>query len=314
MAKLGYHTIHAEQKQQHWDNSVEPVVRVQPGATVTFEDVDATCGQIKPNSTAEDVRTLDFSLVDPVAGPVYVEGAKPGDALKVVVREFTSPGWGWTAIVPGFGLLAEDFPDPALHIWRFEPDFRSPAAFGNMARVPLKPFCGTAGVAPAAPGQHSTIPPRRVGGNMDSRDVSVGVELYLPVEVEGALFSLGDIHAAQGDGEVCGTAIEAPMSVTVELDLVKGGGGPTPRFRTDRPVTRHFDAKGYDVTTGIEPDLMEAAKNAVRNMIDFLGKTRNMSAEDAYMLCSVCADLRISEIVDAPNWIVSYYFPRVVFD
>lgn len=314
MAKLGYRTIHAEQKQQLWDNSVEPVMRVEPGSTVTFEDIDAASGQIKPSSTEDDVRTMDLSLINPVSGPVYVEGAKPGDALKVVMREFASSGWAWTAIVPGFGLLAEDFPDPGLHIWRYEKNFRSAAAFGDMARVPLKPFCGTVGLAPAAPGQHSTIPPRRVGGNMDIRDVSLDVELYLPVEVEGALFSLGDTHAAQGDGEVCGTAIESPMSVTVELNVVKGGGGRTPRFATDRPVSRHLDAKGYDVTTGIEPDLMEAAKNAVRNMIEFLGKTRNMSAEDAYMLCSVCADMRISEIVDQPNWIVSCYLPRVVFD
>jgi len=314
MANLGYRTIHAEQKQQQWDNSVEPIMRVEPGTTVKFEDIDASSGQIEPSSTADDVRAMDLSLINPVSGPVYVEGAKPGDALKVVMREFVSSGWAWTAIVPGFGLLAEDFPDPGLHIWRYDTDFRSPAAFGGMARVPLKPFCGTVGLAPAAPGQHSTIPPRRVGGNMDIRDVSLDVELYLPVEVEGALFSLGDTHAAQGDGEVCGTAIESPMSVTVELDLVKDGGGRTPRFATDRPVSRHLDAKGYDVTMGIEPDLMEAAKNAVRNMIDFLGKTRNMSAEDAYMLCSVCADMRISEIVDQPNWIVSCYLPRVVFD
>jgi acetamidase/formamidase len=178
----------------------------------------------------------------------------------------------------------------------------------------LKPFCGTIGLAPAAPGKHSTIPPHSAGGNMDIRDLTTGVDLYLPVQVAGALFSLGDTHAAQGDGEVCGTAIESPMSVTARFDLVKGANLRFPRFVTHGPVTRHVDAKGYEVTTGIGPDLMEAAKNAVRGMIDLLGRQQGLSAENAYMLCSVCAEMRISEIVDRPNWVVSCYLPRVVFD
>lgn len=149
---------------------------------------------------------------------------------------------------------------------------------------------------------------------MDIRDLTVGVELYLPVKVKGALFSIGDTHAAQGDGEVCGTAIESPMSVAAKLELVKGANLRFPRFRTDGPVTRHLDAKGYDVTTGIGPDLMEATKNAVRGMIDLLGQQHHMNAVDAYMLCSVCADMRISEVVDRPNWVVSCYLPRIVFD
>lgn len=149
---------------------------------------------------------------------------------------------------------------------------------------------------------------------MDIRDLTVGVELYLPVKVKGALFSIGDTHAAQGDGEVCGTAIESPMSVAAKLELVKGENLHFPRFRTNGPVTRHLDAKGYDVTTGIGPDLMEATKNAVRGMIELLGRQHGLSAPDAYMLCSVCADLRISEVVDQPNWVVSCYLPRIVFD
>jgi acetamidase/formamidase len=178
----------------------------------------------------------------------------------------------------------------------------------------LKPFAGTIGLAPVEKGLHSVVPPRRVGGNMDIRDMSVGTELYLPVEVKGGLFSLGDTHAAQGDGEVCGTAIESPMDVTVKLDLVKGANIAFPQFRTAGPVTRHLDAKGYDVTTGIGADLMDGAKAAVSGMIDLLTKRHKISAIDAYMLCSVCGDLRISEIVDMPNWVVSFYFPRVVLD
>jgi acetamidase/formamidase len=144
------------------------------------------------------------------------------------------------------------------------------------------------------------------------RDLCAGTELFLPVEVAGALFSVGDTHAAQGDGEVCGTAIESPMDVTLKFDLVKGANLRFPRFTTRGPVTRHLDAEGYEVTTGVGPDLMEGARAAVSAMIDLLASRHGMSAVEAYMLCSVCGDLRVSEIVDMPNWVVSFYFPRVV--
>ena len=149
---------------------------------------------------------------------------------------------------------------------------------------------------------------------MDIRDLSAGTELYLPVQVAGALFSVGDIHAAQGDGEVCGTAIEAPATITARFELIKGENLAFPRFTTQGPVTSHLDSKGYEVTTGVGPDLFQGARAAVSGMIDLLTKRYQMSAVEAYMLCSVCADLRVSEIVDIPNWVVSLYFPRVVLD
>ncbi len=149
---------------------------------------------------------------------------------------------------------------------------------------------------------------------MDIRDLSAGAELYLPVEVAGALFSVGDIHAAQGDGEVCGTAIEAPAVLTARFELLKGENLRWPRFTTPGPVSRHLDVKGYEVTTGIGPDLLEGARAAVSGMIDLMAKRYQMSAVEAYMLCSVCADLRISELVDMPNWVVTLYFPRVVLE
>lgn len=211
------HTIHSKDHHLSWDNSRLPAITIAPGDTVEFKDIDATSGQIKATSTVADIRTLDFSLINPIAGPVYVDGAMPGDALKVTLLDFAPSGWAWTAIVPGFGLLAEDFPEAALNIWSYDKSFAVPALYGPGARVPLKPFCGTIGLAPAARGEHSTIPPHSAGGNMDIRDLTVGVDLYLPVQVQGALFSLGDTHAAQGDGEVCGTAIESPMSVTAKL-------------------------------------------------------------------------------------------------
>ena len=308
------HTIHKKDHHLSWDNSCPPAITIAPGDTVVFKDIDATSGQIKATSTFEDIRTLDFALINPIAGPVYMEGAMPGDALKVTLLGFDPSGWAWTAIVPGFGLLADDFPEPALNIWSYEKSFATPALYGPGARVPLKPFCGTIGLASAAPGPHSTIPPHSAGGNMDIRDLTIGVDLYLPVQVKGALFSLGDTHAAQGDGEVCGTAIESPMSVTAKFDLIKGAQLKFPRFVTHGPVTRHVDSKGYDVTTGIGPDLMEASKNAVRGMIDLVGKQHGLSPENAYMLCSVCAEMRISELVDRPNWVVSCYLPRIVFE
>ena len=306
------HTIH--QCHFGWNRDIPPVARVAPGETLEFNPLDSSGGQLTPKSRAADIAALDFAKVNPVAGPVYVEGAEPGDAIKVTLLHFAPSGWGWTANIPGFGLLADQFRDAALHIWKYDTGTLSPAMYGPGGRVPLKPFCGTIGLAPAEAGLHSVVPPRRVGGNMDIRDMAAGTELYLPVEVAGGLFSVGDTHASQGDGEVCGTAIESPCSLAVKFELIKNANLPFPRFTTPGPVTRHMDIKGYEVTTGIGPDLMAGAKAAVSGMIDLLSKRYNMSAVDAYMLCSVCGDLRISEVVDIPNWVVSFYFPRVVFE
>ncbi|WP_018698385.1 acetamidase/formamidase family protein [Amorphus coralli] len=306
------HTIHRTRNHYGWDRSIEPVARIAPGETVAFECIDASDGQITKASTVADLGRMDDGRVNPVNGPVYVEGAEPGDALKITIDGFDPSGFGWTANIPGFGLLADQFPDPALHLWSYDREIRQPAAFGAVGKVPLKPFAGTIGCSPAAPGPHSVIPPRRVGGNLDVRDLSAGTVLYLPVEVDGALLSVGDTHAAQGDGEVCGTAIESPMDVALTIDLVKDARLAMPRFTTAGPVTRHLDAKGYEVTTGIGPDLMEGARAAVSGMIDLLSAETGMDPVDAYMLASVCGDLRISEIVDAPNWVVSFHFPRVV--
>lgn len=313
MALACQHTIHKTIHHIGWDNANPPALTIAPGDTVEFETIDASGAQLDEHSTAADIERMDFGKVNPVTGPVHIDGAEPGDAVKVTILGLSASGWGWTANIPGFGLLADRFPDPLLHIWRYDVAKLTPAAYGPGGRVPLKPFCGTIGLAPAESGTHSIVPPRRVGGNMDIRDVGEGAELWLPVEVAGGLFSVGDTHAAQGDGEVCGTAIESPMTVALAFDLVKNANLAFPRFRTPGPVSRHFDTEGYEVTTGIGPDLMDAARAAVMGMIDLLGTLQGLSAEDAYLLCSVAGDLRISEIVDQPNWVVSFYFPRVVF-
>ncbi|MCM2503762.1 acetamidase/formamidase family protein [Aureimonas altamirensis] len=314
MCKACDYTIHGRQHHFGWDNSLKPALRVAPGATIEFECQDSSAGQLTPGSTVDDVKALDFGRINPVSGPIFMDGAEPGDALKVTIEGFRPSGFGWTANIPGFGLLADQFAEPALTIWRYDPHFLEPAAFGAHGRVPLKPFAGTIGNAPADPGHHSVVPPRRMGGNLDIRDLSAGTVLYLPVEVAGALFSVGDTHAAQGDGEVCGTAIESPMNAVLTLDLVKDANLAMPRFTTPGPVTRHLDAKGYEVTTGVGPDLMTGARQAVADMVELLAARYGLNPVDAYMLVSTCGDLRISEIVDMPNWVVSFYFPRVVFE
>ncbi len=307
------HTIHRAHIHHGWNNAFAPCLRIEPGRIVHFETVDASSGQLTRESTAADLAKLDLARVNPVTGPVWVDGAKPGDALKITVLALRPSGWGWTGNIPGFGLLTAQFPEARLHHWHYDPGL-TPAMYGPGGRVPLKPMCGTIGVAPAAPGLHSIIPPRNVGGNMDVRDIAEGTELLLPVEVEGALFSVGDTHAAQGDGEVCGTAIESPIEVTLKIELIKDARLRFPRYTTPGPVARHLDQSGYEVTTGIGPDLMAGAKAAVSEMIELLSRRWGYSPLDAYMLCSVCADLRISSIVDVPNWVVSYYFPRIVLE
>lgn len=308
------HTIHDRHCHHGWNNANTPVQHIAPGQSIEFHTVDSSGGQLSATSTLADLNKLDFAKVNPVTGPVYIDGAEPGDAIKVSLLEFGPSGWGWTANIPGFGLLADQFKEPHLHIWKYDAKTLAPALYGPGGKVPLKPFCGTIGLAPAEPGLHSVVPPRRMGGNMDIRDLAAGAELYLPVEVAGGLFSVGDTHAAQGDGEVCGTAIESPCTVAAKFDLVKGANLAFPRFTTPGPVTRHLDAKGYEVTTGIGADLFEGARAAVSGMIELLAKRYNMQPVDAYMLCSVCGDLRISEIVDMPNWVVSFYFPRIVLE
>lgn len=296
-----------------WNNTIKPVATVTSGNIVEFETVDASGGQISASSNLEDVAKLDFSKVNPITGPVYVKDAEPGDVLRVSILSISPSGWGWTAVIPGFGLLADRFKEPALYIWEYDPKSLTPAQYSKGVKVPLKLFPGTIGVAPGTEGDHSVVNPRRVGGNMDTRDMGVGSVLYLPVEVPGALFSVGDGHAGQGDGEICGTAIESSMNVTVKLEVVKNMQLNFPRLSTPGPVTRHLDSDGYEVTTGIGPDLLQSAKTAVSDMVDFISHNRDLSPTEAYMLCSVCADLRINEIVDAPDWIVSCYFPKVVF-
>lgn len=305
------HTIHGHHHHNAWDHSIPPVLEVEPGATVEFETVDASGGQVGPHSTAAALATLDFARVNPVTGPLFVKGALPGDVLEVEVLDFGMSSWGWTALIPGFGLLADHFPDPWLHIWELEP--RGAAArFADGIEIPLAPFPGTIGVAPAAPGAHSIVPPDVWGGNLDIRHLTAGTRLYLPVGVEGALFSVGDTHAAQGDGEVCGTAIESPMRIALRFKIRRDLRLRRPAFQTAAPAPGSTATRGAFVTTGIAPDLMEAARQAVEAMIDHLVSVTRLDAQAAYALCSVAVDLRIHEVVDVPHWVVGAWLPEGV--
>jgi len=315
---MSIHAVKRSQCHLAWDNSIPPILTVSSGETITFDCLDASNGQVTPESTVSAIAAFDFSKLDQVNGPVYVKSAAPGDTLQVEVLDVQVADWGWTACIPGFGLLADEFPEPELKIWSLHKNSSADAGYGYAwfdeargIRVPLRPFAGEMGVAPGENGAFSTIPPYKTGGNIDTRHLSAGSTLYLPIAVEGALFSIGDGHAAQGDGEVCGTAIETPMKVTVRLTILKDKSYiKTPHFRTPAPST---SAEEFYCTTGVESDIREAARDAVRNMIAFLCAEHNMTRTEAYMLCSLAGDLRMHEVVDMPNYVIGMMMPKSMF-
>ncbi|WP_053947138.1 acetamidase/formamidase family protein [Halolamina sediminis] len=304
-----------------WDPDLDPAITVEPGEVVQFDCRDAYDRQLPREPTPEDVAAVDAEG-HPLAGPVAVAGAEPGDTLRVDLLAFEHEGWGVTTVPPGDsggGLLPESFPEAHVRAWDLDAaaDDGTPVARfrdddAPAVSVPVAPFPGNLGVAPVeAPA--STIPPRNVGGNLDVKHLTAGSTLYLPVEVAGALFSVGDCHAAQGDGEVCITGIEAPMSVTARFDLADRSV-TQPEFETTGPFTPSGRDEPMYATTGIAPDLMDATKEAVRRMIAHLHERRGLSRADAYVLCSAAVDLKISQVVDAPNWTVTAYLPESVLD
>jgi acetamidase/formamidase len=292
-----------------WDRTLPSVAEVSPGAEVELTTIDCFDGQLDEAATADDVARLDLARANPLTGPVHVLGARPGDALVVDVLGVTVAPIGWTTLLPGFGLLAQDFPDPHVVVSGISGDR---VQFGRVATLRARPFLGTVGLAPAAPGPHGVIPPRRVGGNLDCRDVRPGARLLLPVEVDGGLLSVGDAHAAQGDGEVCGTAVEVAATVRLRVGLLPGSAPPTPRVELPaRPAT----ATGpRTVTTGVGPDLEEGSRQAVRAMIDQLVDRYDLAPADAYAVCSVAGHLRIVEVVNAPSWTVALDLDVSVLD
>ncbi|MEM8687487.1 MAG: acetamidase/formamidase family protein [Pseudomonadota bacterium] len=295
--------------QPYWDNSVEPRLVIAPGDTVVFDCREAS-GQLSASSTVQDYLSVDRSMVHALNGSVFVESAEPGDVLEVEILDMQHKGWGWTGFKPGFGLLADDFPDPHFHVWQLDGD---DCLFGsNDIVVPFEPMPGCVGVALAEDGRFDTIPPRVNGGNVDIRDLTTASTFWLPVLVPGALFSTGDCHAAQGQGEVCGTGIECPMTVTLRFQVRKDMTVKELQYHRPSPISK-VDSAGYHATSAHGPDLYENAQNAVRYMIGWLTDTHGLTREQAYVLCSAACNLHISEIVDQPNWIVSAHMPLAVF-
>ena len=297
-------SLSAEQTHNKFSAAIEPAIRVPDGAVVEVYTEEASDDQLTPTSTVEDVRNLDFEPIHPLTGPVYVEGAEPGDVLAVTLHEIVIGDYGWTAIVPGFGFLAEDFTEPYLKTFTFE-DGQTMVQFDDGISIPLEPFPGVMGVAPDTDEMLSTIPPRANGGNMDDPNLVEGTTVYFPVFVPGALFSIGDTHAAQGLGEVCGTAIEAPMRIVYEVNVIKNQPHiKEPQYETD----------DYYAVTGFAETIDEATEKATRYMLDHLVATRGMTREDAYVLLSLAGDLHIAEVVDVPHMLVTMHLAKSLFE
>jgi acetamidase/formamidase len=306
-------THHLPDVQVHftWDAGNEPVLGIDSGDTVVVWTRDVSDNQIGPDSDTSVIDGLDWDRVYPLSGPIAIHGAEPGDMLAIEILDIHTQGWGWTAVLPGLGLLSDDFPDAYLRI--FDLSAGDVAYMRDDIVIPLEPFFGTMGVCPAGASAQPVMPPGTFGGNMDTRQLVRGATLYLPVQVEQALFSCGDAHGAQGDGEVCVTGLEAPMFAALRFTLEKGRSIPGPQYRTPAPLTARVDASPFFGTTGVGGDLYVAAQDAVRAMIDHIVSTYGLGREDAYLLCSLAVDLKISEIVDAGQYIVSALLPEALF-
>jgi acetamidase/formamidase len=306
-------THHLPDEQVHftWDAGNKPRVVVDSGDTVVVWTRDVSDNQITPDADASVIAGLDWDRVYPLNGPIGISGAEPGDTLAIEILDIHTQGWGWTAILPGLGLLPEDFPDAYLRV--FDLSDGDVAYLREDIEIPLTPFFGTMGVCPAGASAQPVMPPGTFGGNMDTRQLVRGATLYLPVQVEQALFSCGDAHGCQGDGEVCVTGLEAPMFAALRFTLHKGRSIPGPQFRTPAPLTPRVDSAPFYGTTGVGGDLYAAAQDAIRAMVEHIATTYDVGREDAYLLCSLAVDLKISEIVDAGQYIVSALLPEAIF-
>jgi acetamidase/formamidase len=293
-----------------WDRNFPARLMIDSGDVVVFECGESAGGQVTARTTSSDLFSIDRGRLHALTGPVFVHGAEEGDVLEVEVLELAHKGWGFTYITRG-SLLASEFPDPYIHHWEINNlgcVFKSDGAI----IVPYQPFCGIMGVAPREDGRLITYLPRDNGGNMDLPGLRVGARVWLPVFALGALFSVGDCHAAQGEGEVCGTAIECPMTVTLRFQVRKDFSLREVQFAAPA-IPTGSNVSGYHVTTGHGPDLYANAQTAVRYMIDYLVSTQGLTREEAYVLCSAAVDLKINNIVTPPELMVSAYLPLSIF-
>lgn len=281
----------------------KPVATIKPGETVKVETWDAISGVIKPNRTLEDVIQKGTTLYkNPVTGPLYVEGAEPGDTLVVHVIDISIPNQGVTLVIPGSGGL-EGWLQESLPLTKFSKLKNEKVVFalqdGREIEIPVKPFIGTIGVSPASEAV-ATVTPGKHGGNMDTPDICSGNKLFLPVMTKGALLGLGDVHAVQGDGEICGTAVEIPATVTIKIDLIKNKQIDWPRIESPDEVMIVCSAK----------PLEDAVRLAFMELIKWLEEDYGFEPYDAYMFLSLVAKIRVSQIVD-PLFTVVAKIPKI---
>jgi formamidase len=345
-----------------WHPDIAPLIEVEPGEEVVLETRDASDGQIKPGMTVADLTNLDAKVAHPLTGPVYIKGARPGDLLEIEYLDILPQPCGWTRNRPGASFLRDLFTEPYLAHWDIQDGWATSPQIPGV-RIPNGSFMGTAGIAPsraqieawsrreaalvarggiaflpdpqdAVPSRGSiaeeglrTLPPRENCGNVDAKQLTKGSRLLIPVNVEGALYSAGDGHFAQGDSECCITAIEMGATAVVRFRLHAGEAARHhirwPRFAhpgyfvaPEWAAPRNFIATmGMPIRedgTQEGEDLTLAARNALINMIELL-QERGWSREQAYIICSVAVDLRISNVVDLPNVTVSAFFARRYF-
>jgi formamidase len=347
-----------------WHPSIRPILSIESGDSLVLQTLDAMDGQLTMSSTAPDVAAASLHRVHPITGPVLVADAEPGDLLAVRIDEIEPASFGFTAQIPGSGFLRSEFAEPFLVRWEIDGGHAvSPELPG--IRISEQSFPGVIGVAPSAALLRATaereadlvtrggianppdpldavpadpqiaaealrtIPPRETGGNLDIRQFTRGTTVLIPVSTSGALLSCGDVHFAQGDGEVCGTAIEmqATVHLSVTLRKAEGASGWVPRGvaysrEAASGLDEHPARGGYFATTGIcvgadgrneSENATLAAQNAIRAMIDHLVHERGYTAQQAYSICSVAVNLRLSQVVDVPNFVASAILPLRIF-
>jgi acetamidase/formamidase len=322
---LGYEGFHTA-----WNNALPPRLTVASGETVDFSTLEPSGGGVArkiasgewtadaPADLLAVVRESARPAPAPtpanshsghaLTGPVAIEGAEPGDTLLIDVISVVPSTWGWTSCGPGSGFLGDEMDTHVLHLW----DLRHgpTTVFAPGIEVPLAPFCGVMGVAPAAPGWHSTIPPRVAGGNLDVRQLTAGATLALPVQVPGALFSVGDAHASQGEGEVSGTGIETDATVTLRFRLDKGRAIPGPQFTTSTltPIPGPWFAAASSA-----PSLEEAGREALRGVLTEIEAHHGLTRPQACILASACVDLHVSQVVNGGVFTVTAFLPLSIF-
>jgi acetamidase/formamidase len=303
---MPYHTLTASPTHSIWDNTLPPRLRITTDDEVSVQCVDASGSQVHPGMTVDQYLAIDRTRIHALTGPIWIEDAAPGDVLQIDILSTQHHGWGWSSIVEGLGFLKDRFRTPYLFHWQL--DANSTTSLFP-ATIPLRPFLGVMGVARADTGSFRTRPPGPFGGNLDVRELSAGATLYLPVFVPGALFSCGDGHAAQGDGEVCINGIEAPLDATLRFRLHKNQPLSSPIVEA-APDPTPVSPTGEWLIVETGPSLEEAARAATSRMVDLLGERWSLSPHHAYILCSVAMKLRLSQVVNEPIHTVSAAIPK----